>query len=129
MMKSKLIVSFFLITVLVLFSCGTDKKTSSDQSVNSSVKKQEWAIVIHGGAGGITRESITPELDKEYRAGLQVAINTGKKILSEGGSALDRLNKQSGPWKIILSSTLAKVPYLLTRERMSLTQRLWMART
>lgn len=92
-MKSKLIVSFFLTSVLILSSCGTDKKAKSNQSLKSSANKQEWAIVIHGGAGGITRESITPELDKEYRAGLQLAINTGKKILSEGGSALDAVEQ------------------------------------
>ena len=92
-MKSKQFFSVLIIIVLTFFSCKTDKKTTSDQSINSSVKKQEWAIVIHGGAGGITRENITPELDKEYRAALQLALNTGKKILSEGGSALDAVEQ------------------------------------
>ena len=92
-MKSKQFFSVLIIIVLTFFSCKTDKKAKSDQSINSSVKKQEWAIVIHGGAGGITRESITPELDKEYRASLLLAINTGKKILSEGGSALDAVEQ------------------------------------
>ena len=58
-----------------------------------SSQKQEWAIVIHGGAGGITKENITPEMDKEYRAALLFALNTGKKVLSEGGSALDAVEK------------------------------------
>jgi L-asparaginase / beta-aspartyl-peptidase len=91
-MKSKLITSF-LIVILTLFSCKTDKKTSSGQSISASSQKQEWAIVIHGGAGGITRENITPAMDKEYRAALLFALNTGKKILSEGGSALDAVEK------------------------------------
>jgi beta-aspartyl-peptidase (threonine type) len=94
MMKTKLaIFSFFLFACTILFSCKTDKKTTANQSSDSTVKKQEWAIVVHGGAGGITRESVTPELDKEYRAGLLVALNTGKKILSEGGSALDAVEQ------------------------------------
>ena len=92
-MNSKLIFSFFLILVLALFSCKTEKKTTSDQKSNSSTQKQEWAIVIHGGAGGITRENITTDMDKEYRAALLIALNTGKKILSEGGSALDAVEK------------------------------------
>jgi L-asparaginase / beta-aspartyl-peptidase len=92
-MKSKLFLSTVLIVVSFLISCKTDKKPTSDQSKGSPVKKQEWAIVIHGGAGGITRESITPELDKEYRAALLLAINTGKKILLEGGSALDAVEQ------------------------------------
>jgi beta-aspartyl-peptidase (threonine type) len=91
-MKSKLITSF-LIVILTLFSCKTDKKTSSGQPTSTSSQKQEWAIVIHGGAGGITKENLTPEMDKEYRAALLFALNTGKKILSEDGSALDAVEK------------------------------------
>ena len=92
-MNSKLIFSFFLILVLALFSCKTEKKTTSDQKSNSSTQKQEWAIVIHGGAGGMTRENTTPEIDKEYRASLSVAMSTGKKILAEGGSALNAVEQ------------------------------------
>jgi L-asparaginase / beta-aspartyl-peptidase len=92
-MNSKLIFSFFLILVLTLFSCKTEKKTTSDQKSNSSAQKQEWAIVIHGGAGGMTRENTAPEIDKEYRASLLVAMSTGKKILAEGGSALDAVEQ------------------------------------
>ena len=48
---------------------------------------------MHGGAGGISRENITPEMDKEYRASLLIALNTGKKILAEGGTALDAVEQ------------------------------------
>jgi beta-aspartyl-peptidase (threonine type) len=93
-MKTKLIIlSLLLICILALFSCKTDKKSATDHSKGASGPKQEWAIVIHGGAGGMTRENLTPELDKEYRASLQAALNTGKKILSEGGSALDAVEQ------------------------------------
>jgi beta-aspartyl-peptidase (threonine type) len=93
-MKTKLIILYSLFTFfLMLFSCKTDKKTTSGQSISASTQKQEWAIVIHGGAGGMTRENLTPELDKEYRASLSLAINTGKKILADGGSALDAVEQ------------------------------------
>jgi beta-aspartyl-peptidase (threonine type) len=92
-MTSKHVLSSLFIIALTLFSCKTDKKTTSNPPVDSSAKKQEWAIVIHGGAGGISRESVTPELDKEYRAALMVALNTGKEILSDGGSALDAVEQ------------------------------------
>jgi beta-aspartyl-peptidase (threonine type) len=82
-----------LILVLTLFSCKTEKKTTSDHKYNSSAQKQEWAIVIHGGAGGMTRENTAPEIDKEYRASLLVAMSAGKKILAEGGSALDAVEQ------------------------------------
>jgi beta-aspartyl-peptidase (threonine type) len=92
-MTSKHALSSLFIIALTLFSCKTDKKTTSNPQADSSAKKQEWAIVIHGGAGGISRESVTPELDKEYRAALMVALNTGKEILSDGGSALDAVEQ------------------------------------
>jgi beta-aspartyl-peptidase (threonine type) len=92
-MKSRLILSTFVIIFLLLFSCKTDKKPASRQSKEASVPKQEWAIVIHGGAGVITRDKMTPELDKEYRAKLTEALNTGKKILIDGGTALDAVEK------------------------------------
>lgn len=93
-MKTRLIIlSVFSIFILALFSCKTDKKSTIAQSKGSSGPKQEWAIVIHGGAGGMTKENLTPKLDKEYRASLQVALTAGKKILSEGGSALDAVEQ------------------------------------
>jgi len=64
-------------------------KNSEKQPVATLSERQEWAIVIHGGAGVITREKMTPELDKEYRASLSLALNTGRKILIEGGTALE----------------------------------------
>jgi L-asparaginase / beta-aspartyl-peptidase len=94
LMKPKLIIlSLFLIFVLALFSCKTDTKHTSGQPKIASVEKQEWAIVIHGGAGGMTRENLTPELDKEYRESLAQAMNTGRKILANGGSALDAVEQ------------------------------------
>jgi beta-aspartyl-peptidase (threonine type) len=92
-MTSRHALSVLFILALTLYSCKTDKKTTMNPSINTSTQKQEWAIVIHGGAGGISRENVTPELDKEYRAGLQMALNTGKKILADGGSALDAVEQ------------------------------------
>jgi L-asparaginase / beta-aspartyl-peptidase len=93
-MKTKLITFIsLLLFVLTLFSCKDGKKPTFLQPVKASETKQEWAIVMHGGAGGISRENITPEMDKEYRASLLIALNTGKKILAEGGTALDAVEQ------------------------------------
>jgi beta-aspartyl-peptidase (threonine type) len=81
---------------LVVLGFSTCKNNPQDRKENlseTSVIKQEWAIVIHGGAGVITRDKMTPELDKEYRAKLTEALNTGKKILNDGGTALDAVEK------------------------------------
>lgn len=49
----------------------------------------EWALVVHGGAGVIERDSMTPETDAAYRAAMLAALERGEAVLSEGGSALD----------------------------------------
>jgi L-asparaginase / beta-aspartyl-peptidase len=47
------------------------------------------ALAIHGGAGTILRSLMTPELETEYRSGLENALRMGWKILEKGGSAMD----------------------------------------
>jgi beta-aspartyl-peptidase (threonine type) len=47
------------------------------------------ALAIHGGAGTILRSLMTPELEAEYRSGLNEALRRGWEILVRGGSALD----------------------------------------
>jgi L-asparaginase / beta-aspartyl-peptidase len=48
-----------------------------------------WGIVIHGGAGTITRASMTPELEAQYHAALEAALRAGHGILAAGGTSLD----------------------------------------
>ena len=52
-----------------------------------------WSIAVHGGAGVITRERMTPEREAEYRAMMQAVIDTGSAILASGGSALDAVER------------------------------------
>ncbi|GAA3999308.1 isoaspartyl peptidase/L-asparaginase [Sphingomonas humi] len=49
----------------------------------------EWKLVIHGGAGVIERSALTPEKEKEIRAGLDRALAAGAAVLSKGGASLD----------------------------------------
>jgi len=46
-----------------------------------------FSIVIHGGAGTILKEDMTPELETAYIQGLQDALNAGYAVLEEGGEA------------------------------------------
>lgn len=46
-------------------------------------------LVIHGGAGTITRASMTEQREKEYREKLAEALRTGHRVLSEGGTSVD----------------------------------------
>jgi len=47
------------------------------------------ALAVHGGAGTIRPENMTPELEREYRQGLQNALESGWKVLKAGGTSLD----------------------------------------
>ncbi|MCC7301428.1 MAG: isoaspartyl peptidase/L-asparaginase [Bacteroidia bacterium] len=47
------------------------------------------ALVIHGGAGTILKENMTPELEKLYKAGLEKALKAGYDTLMKGGTAMD----------------------------------------
>ncbi len=48
-----------------------------------------WALVLHGGAGVIERDSMKPEAEKQYRAGLEAALRAAAKVLDSGGSSVD----------------------------------------
>lgn len=48
-----------------------------------------YTLVIHGGAGALSRENMSPEIENSFRSGLSHALNAGEKILKSGGSSLD----------------------------------------
>jgi beta-aspartyl-peptidase (threonine type) len=47
------------------------------------------AMVIHGGAGTIRKEEMSPEREAEIRAALEQALQTGYGVLAGGGNAVD----------------------------------------
>ena len=51
----------------------------------------KWSLAIHGGAGTLNRDAMTPEKRAEYEAALQTALDAGAKVLAEGGSAMDAI--------------------------------------
>jgi len=48
-----------------------------------------WSIAIHGGAGSMSRDRMSEELQAEYEAALGAALDAGTAVLAAGGSALD----------------------------------------
>lgn len=55
----------------------------------SSTAQNKWSIALHGGAGMMTRERITPDREKLYKQELQKALEKGVAILETGGTSLD----------------------------------------
>ncbi|MEI6140553.1 MAG: isoaspartyl peptidase/L-asparaginase [Mariniphaga sp.] len=64
---------------------------SSSALVAQSVKK--YALVIHGGAGVMSKESMTPEIQKEYTLVLNRALEVGDSVLAHGGTSMDAIEK------------------------------------
>ncbi len=48
-----------------------------------------FTIVVHGGAGTILKEDMTPELEKAYQDGLQQALDASYAVLEKGGTAVN----------------------------------------
>lgn len=72
-----------LLISLTLVSCTNFKK----QKIN------EFAIVIHGGAGTILKKNMTPEKEKAYQEKLKEAIRAGYHILKNGGKSIDAVEQ------------------------------------
>ncbi len=49
----------------------------------------DFTIVIHGGAGTILKEDMTPELELAYLSGLQQTLQVSYAVLEEGGTAVN----------------------------------------
>lgn len=54
-------------------------------------------LVIHGGAGNITRDRITPDKQQAYEEALRQALQAGYAVLLKGGSALDAVEAAIRP--------------------------------
>jgi beta-aspartyl-peptidase (threonine type) len=55
----------------------------------SATGQQKYAIVIHGGAGVMSKSEMSTEKRAEYKAKLTEALELGEKRLKEGGNATD----------------------------------------
>jgi len=51
--------------------------------------KKNFVLVIHGGAGTITRQNMTEQNERAYKLSLEKALRAGYEILNSGGSSLD----------------------------------------
>ncbi len=84
---------------LVLFlACKEQLKETAEASIvdtKEEVQKtgDSFGIVIHGGAGTILKENMTPEKEAAYKAKLEEAIKVGHTILKNGGTSMEAVEK------------------------------------
>ncbi|MEY2905063.1 MAG: hypothetical protein RJA52_1079, partial [Bacteroidota bacterium] len=72
--------SIYYFVFIFLFSCNTQKNP-------------DYAIVIHGGAGTILKSNMTDEKEEEYMNALHQALDIGEKILENGGTSMEAVEK------------------------------------
>lgn len=78
---------------LALSACASPQSAAKEEARRATeappAGKPQWGIVIHGGAGVIRRETLSPEKEAEYRAKLTEALHAGHAVLASGGTSLD----------------------------------------
>ncbi len=76
------------ITIKTLFTSLSIGAALSFLPTTSAANQQpEFAIAIHGGAGTINREKMTPEKRKQYENKLLEAVNKGYALLEKGADS------------------------------------------
>lgn len=74
-----------LVFVSILFTACISNQ--NEEKVN------EFAIIIHGGAGTILKKNMSDEKEAEYKAKLEEAIKVGHTILKNGGTSQEAVMK------------------------------------
>ncbi|WBL25838.1 isoaspartyl peptidase/L-asparaginase family protein [Zunongwangia sp. HGR-M22] len=90
-----------LFSIFAFISCGetseneTSATSTSEENISEKTKDSipNFGIVIHGGAGTILKENMTDSLENAYKAKLEEAIKTGHKILANGGTAIEAVQR------------------------------------
>jgi len=82
--------AFTLLSFLVLIGCTPNGKESKNEQ---SQKVNDFAIIIHGGAGTILKKNMTDEKEAAYKAKLEEAIKVGHTILKNGGTSQEAVIK------------------------------------
>lgn len=88
---------FLLLTLslLMYFACQNPPQDQTHESQNTSESSAERpvAIVIHGGAGVMSKSKMTEDQQNAYKAKLDEAISKGYSIIEAGGTAMDAVQR------------------------------------
>jgi len=85
------------LSALLAFGCAPAAAGAMSESSRAQPASQasppsqarSTALVVHGGAGTIRRDQMTPERDREYRLALARALYAGQDVLDAGGTSMD----------------------------------------
>ncbi|OFX89195.1 MAG: beta-aspartyl-peptidase [Bacteroidetes bacterium GWF2_33_16] len=79
-------ITLLFIAVALLLIVGCSKK-------ETIINKPDYVIVLHGGAGNSDPLSFSEEKQNQYKQELGNALAIGEKILSDGGTCLEAVEK------------------------------------
>ncbi|MEM6769388.1 MAG: isoaspartyl peptidase/L-asparaginase [Bacteroidota bacterium] len=74
---------------LSLLACEPTVTETTEPTPMTETTPPEYALVIHGGAGTILKEDMTPEKEAGIREAMNAALTAGEEVLKNGGSAAD----------------------------------------
>jgi len=83
---------------LLPLGCATSLVTHKEEerrlraSDDGTRPAPRWGLVIHGGAGVISRESLSPEREAAVRAALTQALEAGHAVLARGGPSVEAVS-------------------------------------
>lgn len=86
---------FFAINlaVMLLHGCNPGSAGENQPDRSAGLQPYEYAIVIHGGAGGATREGLGEDGIVAYEASMDSALQIGLDILASGGIGIDAVEQ------------------------------------
>jgi beta-aspartyl-peptidase (threonine type) len=76
--------ALMIFVLALLAGCGSNRNRETAGAVPGPI-----TLVIHGGAGTITRANLSPEKEKAYHAALHQALDSGYAVLEKGGTSVD----------------------------------------
>ena len=82
----------FIALLFISFGCKNETDASSKEK-KIDLKKNEFAIIIHGGAGTILKKNMSAEKEAAYKSKLEEAIKIGHTILKNGGTSQEAVMK------------------------------------
>ena len=78
-----------LLIMIVLPIAAHAAGTSTSPGDSAATIKPRVALVIHGGAGTMSRTDLTPSKEAAIRAALNRALDAGNAVLGSGGASVD----------------------------------------
>lgn len=88
-------ISLYFFILWMAFGCksNSDKNFEADITTNQNKKVNDFAIIIHGGAGTILKKNMSDEKETAYKNKLEKAIKVGHSILKNGGTSQEAVLK------------------------------------